>query len=205
MLSSKAVTDVVDSTAQRIISQEFLHLGFSFDIMELTYKSCKRTLNMSLKVAIVNYKDIQQSQDLVFLLDSYAKDPMGGAEGLSDYSKANLITELSKRSTAFSVIAYADNKPAGLINCFFGFSTFKCKPLVYIHDVVVLPEFRGQKISLKMLEYVEVYAKENDCCKMTLEVLEGNKVAKSAYLKFGFKGYELDPELGKALFWEKVI
>jgi ribosomal protein S18 acetylase RimI-like enzyme len=153
----------------------------------------------------IDYTNPKQARDLVYLLNSYAKDPMGGAEGLSDYAKANLVSELSKRPNAFTVIAYVDNKPAGLINCFFGFSTFKCKPLVYIHDVVVLSEFRGQKISLKMLQYVEAHAKENDCCKMTLEVLEGNEVAKNAYLKFGFKSYELDPKLGNALFWEKVI
>ncbi|MFT5906124.1 MAG: ribosomal protein S18 acetylase RimI-like enzyme, partial [Cryomorphaceae bacterium] len=42
-------------------------------------------------------------------------------------------------------------------------------------------------------------------CKITLEVLSKNEVAKSAYQKFGFSGYELDPEAGKALFWEKPI
>ncbi len=160
---------------------------------------------MSLKISIIDYKNSQQSQDLILLLNTYAEDPMGGAAGLSDYTKSNLPNALANLPNAFSVIAYIDNKPAGLINCFFGFSTFKCKPLVYIHDVVVLSQFRGQKVSLKMLEYVEIYAKENDCCKMTLEVLEGNIVAKNAYLKFGFKGYELDPEMGKALFWEKIL
>ncbi len=160
---------------------------------------------MSLNISIIDYKNSQQSQDLLFLLNTYAEDPMGGATSLSDYTKSNLPNALAKLPNAFSVIAYINNKPAGLINCFFGFSTFKCKPLVYIHDVVVLAEFRGQKVSLKMLQYVEAYAKENDCCKMTLEVLEGNVVAKNAYLKFGFKGYELDPEMGKALFWEKII
>ncbi len=160
---------------------------------------------MPLKISIIDYKNSQQGQDLIFLLNIYAKDPMGGATALSDYTKANLPNALEKLPNAFSVIGYIDDKPAGLINCFFGFSTFKCKPLIYIHDVVVLSEFRGQQVSLKMLEYVEKYAKENDCCKMTLEVLEGNTIAKNSYLKFGFKGYELDPEMGKALFWEKLI
>lgn len=160
---------------------------------------------MPLKISIIDYKNSKQSRDLIFLLDVYAKDPMGGASGLSDYTRSNLPKALAKLPNAFSVICYIDEEPAGLINCFFGFSTFKCKPLVYIHDVVVLSKFRGQKISQNMLEYVEKYAKENDCCKMTLEVLEGNKAAKMAYLKFGFKGYELDPEMGKALFWEKTI
>jgi hypothetical protein len=40
---------------------------------------------------------------------------------------------------------------------------------------------------------------------VTLEVLEGNQIAKNAYIKFGFAGYELDPKMGKALFWEKPL
>ena len=41
--------------------------------------------------------------------------------------------------------------------------------------------------------------------KLTLEVLEGNSVAQSAYRAFGFEGYELDPQMGKALFWQKKL
>ncbi len=47
--------------------------------------------------------------------------------------------------------------------------------------------------------------KTRDCCKLTLEVLEGNHIAQAAYTKFGFSGYELDPEMGRALFWEKKL
>ena len=160
---------------------------------------------MTMQISLIDYQNPSQAEELIFLLNAYAKDPMGGDEGLSDYTKENLIKELSKLANAFSVICYLDDKPAGLINCFFGFSTFKCKPIAYIHDVVVLSEFRGLKISQKMLDFVEEHAKENGCCKLTLEVLEGNEVAKNAYLKFGFKGYELDPKMGKAMFWEKVL
>ena len=56
-----------------------------------------------------------------------------------------------------------------------------------------------------MLDKVELIAKERACCKITLEVLEGNEPAKSAYIKFGFAGFELDPKMGKALFWQKDL
>jgi len=56
-----------------------------------------------------------------------------------------------------------------------------------------------------MLKKVEDIAKEKGCCKLTLEVLDGNKAAQNAYTKFGFGGYELDPVMGKALFWQKSI
>lgn len=160
---------------------------------------------MNIDVFTLNYQDTQQTQDMLFLLDNYALDPMGGATALNQTVKDNLVTELAKLAHAFSVICYVDGKPAGLVNCFETFSTFKCKPLINIHDLVVSSEYRGLGISQRMLQFVENIAVEKGCCKITLEVLEGNQVAKNAYLKFGFAGYELDPQMGKALFWEKAL
>ena len=117
----------------------------------------------------------------------------------------NLALELAKVPNAFSVLCYVDGNPAGLINCLQGFSTFKCKPLINIHDVVVVSGFRGKQISQHMLQKVEEVAIKRGCCKITLEVLEGNTVAKNAYLKFDFSGYALDPEMGNAMFWEKAL
>ena len=160
---------------------------------------------MNIDVFTLNYQDTIHTQDMLFLLENYALDPMGGATALSQTVKDNLASELAKLPQAFSVICYVDGKPAGLVNCFEAFSTFKCKPLINIHDLVVSSEFRGLGLSQKMLQYVENIAEEKGCRKITLEVLEGNQVAKNAYLKFGFAGYELDPKMGKALFWEKAL
>jgi hypothetical protein len=40
---------------------------------------------------------------------------------------------------------------------------------------------------------------------MTLEVLEGNRVAQAVYKSQGFAGFELDPKMGKAMFWQKLL
>jgi len=160
---------------------------------------------MQIEIFKADYLDPQQAKDIGDLLSLYSEDPMGGGAALSDEIKRKLASELSKLDNAFSILCYVDDKPAGLVNCFVGFSTFKCKPLIYIHDVVVTADSRGLGLSQKMLQEVERIAKEKGCCKITLEVLEGNKVAKGAYEKFGFSGYELDPSMGVALFWEKVL
>ncbi len=160
---------------------------------------------MKVNVIVADYLNSQQAQDIGYLLNCYAEDPMGGGAPLSENIKTNLANELSKLPHAFSVICYVDDKPVGLINCFEAFSTFKCKPLINIHDIVVVGEFRGLGICQKMLATVENVAKEKGCCKITLEVLEGNEVARNSYLKFGFDGYELDPEMGKAMFWQKAF
>ena len=160
---------------------------------------------MTLKIIQANYNDEQQAKDLLMLLNAYAKDPMGGGEALAEHVQQNLVSTLAKRADVFTVLCYVDDKPAGIVNCVEGFSTFKCKPLINIHDCGVLPEFRGLGLTRKMFMEVERIAKTRDCCKLTLEVLEGNIIAKNAYEKIGFSGYELDPEMGKALFWEKKL
>lgn len=130
---------------------------------------------------------------------------MGGGKGLSNWVKENLLAKLADTGHAFSILALVDEKPAGLINCFQTLSTFKCRPLINIHDVMVSNTWRGQRLSTAMLQKVEEVALQRGCCKITLEVLEGNHIARKAYEKFGFKGYELDPVMGKAMFWEKPL
>lgn len=159
----------------------------------------------NIEILVADYHNPNHAKAISYLLNCYAEDPMGGGNSLSDEVKATLAARLAEQGNAFSVLCFVNGQATGLINCFFGFSTFKCKPLVYIHDVVVTGNHRGLGLSQKMLDEVERVAKQKGCCKLTLEVLEGNKVAKNAYVKFGFSGYELDPEMGKALFWEKTL
>lgn len=142
---------------------------------------------------------------LVQLMETYALDPMGGSQGLTDEVKANLPLELAKRKSAHVILAFVEAEPAGLVVCLEGFSTFACKPLLNIHDVIVASPYRGKGLSKRLLQKAEEIAIANGCCKLTLEVLEGNYVAQSAYKSFGFKGYELNPKMGKALFWEKKL
>ena len=160
---------------------------------------------MVVEVMVADYGNPEQGDDLVYLLNLYSQDEMGQGAPLSADVQANLITELAKRPHAFSVLAYVDGKAAGLANCFEGFSSFKAKPLINIHDVFVHGDFRGLKLSHRILDAIERRARQIGCCKITLEVLQGNHPAKRSYEKFGFRSYELDPELGSALFWEKSL
>lgn len=160
---------------------------------------------MDIVIRIADYQNPQDAEALVSALDHYAKDPMGGGEGLKASTKKNLVANLAQTPNAFSILAFVDNKIAGLTNCFQAFSTFKCQPIINIHDLAVLAEYRGMGLSQKMISVVETIAQERNACKLTLEVLEGNKIAQNAYLKYGFAGYELDPTMGKAMFWEKPL
>ena len=156
-------------------------------------------------IRIAELSNPRDAEALVFLLNEYAKDAMGGKGELSDFVKENLAVALQKKPGAHALLAYVAEEPVGLAICFEGFSTFACKPLLNIHDLVVRPAWRGRGIAKQLIAKAEEIARRNACCKLTLEVLEGNAIAQGLYKACGFAGYELDPELGKALFWEKPL
>ena len=158
-----------------------------------------------MRILQANYSDTFHAQAIVQLLDAYAQDPAGGGTPLSDFAKANLINELAKRPQAFTVLAFDADAPVGLVNCIEGFSTFACKPLVNVHDVVVLTSHRGQRVGEQMLALAEQIAMLRGACKLTLEVLSGNRSAIKLYERIGFAGYQLDPALGSALFLQKWL
>lgn len=160
---------------------------------------------MKIELVLADYQNARHQRDLLYLLDSYATDPMGGAEPLDEDARDSLCRELAARPHVFTLLCYVDEQPAGICNCVEGFSTFKAKPLINIHDIAVAPAFRGMGISHRLLAKTEELAIARGCCKLTLEVLEGNNVARQSYRSFGFSGYELDPALGNAMFWEKPL
>lgn len=160
------------------------------------------------RVCRADYGRRSHAWALVTLLDAYARDPMGGGEGLSDFAMTHLVPSLAERPQAFSVLAFVgaeDATPVGLVNCIEGFSTFACQALVNIHDVVVLPAYRGRRIAQQMLDLVDVVARERGACKLTLEVLSGNAGAMQLYRRVGFANYQLDPAAGHAQFLQKWL
>lgn len=152
-----------------------------------------------------DYENSEHQQAIRDLMNHYALDPMGGGVAIPKETLQALPEQLHAFGNATTFLVQDQKEFVGLTNCILGFSTFKCKPLLNIHDVVVLAGHRGKGITQLMFQAVEKFAREQGCCKLTLEVLEGNSGAQRAYQKFGFEGYELDPTMGKALFWQKLL
>jgi len=159
----------------------------------------------TLRILRADYRDPLHARVLVDLLDAYARDPAGGGHSLDDFARAHLAECLAARPQAFSVLAFDGDTPVGLVNCIEGFSTFACRPLVNVHDVVVLASHRGQRVGEQMLQLVEQIARERKACKLTLEVLAGNASAQRLYARVGFNAYQLDPAMGQAQFLQKWL
>ena len=158
-----------------------------------------------IEVVRVRYDDPTHAAALVDLMDTYSRDPAGGGKALSDFARENLASALAARPFIFSVLAFDDATPVGLVNAIEGFSTFACRPLVNVHDVVVAPSHRGRGIAAQMFKQVEVLARERGACKLTLEVLQCNTPARNVYQRLGFIDYQLDPAMGHAQFLHKWL
>ena len=160
---------------------------------------------LPLRVLRADYADPAHGQALLELLDAYARDPAGGGQPLSEFARANLLAELAARPMAFSVLAFDGDLPVGLVNCIEGFSTFACQPLVNVHDLAVVASHRGRGVGQALLAQVEQLARRLGACKLTLEVLSGNRSAMGLYERCGFAPYTLDATLGQAQFLQKWL
>jgi GNAT superfamily N-acetyltransferase len=160
---------------------------------------------MTLCVVPLDLADPQHAAAFLDLLDHYARDPMGGGDGLSPETRRTLVDALKALPGFHSALAFSDQTAVGLIDCFIGFSTFAAKPLLNVHDIAVRDTVRGQGIGQALLAWAEQRAREIGCCKLTLEVLASNHRAMAAYQRAGYVPYELDPAAGQALLLQKPL
>lgn len=162
-------------------------------------------MQCNINVKAVDYTDPADRQALIALLDMYARDPMGGGTPLPEDTKLRLCDELVHVPGAISWIAWIEQQPVGVLNALPGYSTFKARPLMNVHDIAVDPAYRGQGVGQALMNALQAYASERGCCKITLEVLSGNAQAMRSYARFGFEQYALSPETGQALFMQKWL
>ena len=154
-------------------------------------------------VRLADLSDRSDAAAIVELLNGYAIDPMGQGAPFSEEIRQRLVPELQKQPHAVVLLASVEGAPAGLAICFLGFSTFRLKPVLNIHDFCVADRFQGRGVGKQLMAGVEEEARRRGCGKVTLEVREDNHRAQALYLKCGF-----DP--GKRggdamLFWGKTL
>jgi GNAT superfamily N-acetyltransferase len=142
---------------------------------------------------------------VVELIEAYAMDPMGNGRPLPEKVKDALIPGLKKHPNSMILLAFVNAEAVGIAVCFIGFSTFKARPLINIHDLAVLPMHRSSGAGRMLLEAVERKARELGCCKVTLEVLENNCRALQVYTAAGFAQAQYQEAAGRALFFAKDL
>jgi GNAT superfamily N-acetyltransferase len=141
---------------------------------------------MHVEIVDADFDDAAHCAGIVDVLNSYAADPVGGGEPLAADVRERLVPALRDHPTALVLLAIARGRSVGVAVCFLGFSTFQARPLLNIHDLAVLPDWRGKGVGRGLLAAAEDRARRRGCCRLTLEVQDDNGRALTLYGSFGF-------------------
>jgi GNAT superfamily N-acetyltransferase len=95
------------------------------------------------------------------------------------------------RPYAEAVLAWVDDTPVGMALFFHNFSTFLMQPGIYLEDIFVQPDYRGQGIGKALLIHVGKLALERGCGRFEWSVLDWNTPAIEFYQRMGA---EIKPE-----------
>ena len=99
-----------------------------------------------------------------------------------DILRASLFGE---RPAAEVVIGYYRGEPAGFALFFHNFSTFLGQHGLYLEDLFVKPEFRGQGFGRALLSHLAKLAKQRECGRLEWWVLDWNEPAIKFYRSIG--------------------
>jgi GNAT superfamily N-acetyltransferase len=116
-------------------------------------------------------------------------------DGLADYEQlarpdADARDRLAADSTAdpprFStLLAEIDEEVVGYAIYFFTYSTFRARPTLYLEDVFVLPERRGQGAGVALFRACAREAVAHACARMEWQVLAWNTPSIEFYERLG--------------------
>lgn len=105
------------------------------------------------------------------------------------YNDAEFAELLADPGTPVFVYTDGNGKILGHAFCalknYTGFGNMVPHRSLYIDDICVDEDFRGQHIATRLLEYVRNYAMEQGCYNVTLNVWEGNEPARRFYENMG--------------------
>ena len=160
---------------------------------------------MSVRIVEADLSLAEHQEAVLAMVDAYSRDAMGNGKPLDQDVRTRLIPGLRRHPTTLIFLAFDGVQPIGAAVCFIGFSSFTAKPIINIHDLVVLPTSRGKGIGRRLLDAVEAKARELGCCKLTLEVMDKNHQAVRMYQAAGFERYSLQAEAGAAIFMSKPL
>ena len=117
-------------------------------------------------------------------------------EGLAIYEK--LENEMVATADDFAKFGFGENRyfhallaadesveDVGFALYFFTFSTFLAKPTLFLEDLFVMPDHRGNGIGIALLSELAKIAIEKECGRMEWSVLDWNEPAIALYRRAG--------------------
>jgi len=138
-------------------------------------------------IAAAQPADVAAIYDLIHALADYEKlahEVTGSAADLQQHL-------FGDRPYAEALIARVNDQPVGFALFFHNYSTFLMQPGIYLEDLFVLPDYRGQGIGKALLRSVGQVAVERGCGRLDWNVLDWNSPAIAFYQRMGA---EIKPE-----------
>ncbi len=136
---------------------------------------------MTTKIRPASPDDAETIWKLIHDLAAYEKEP-NAVKVTPDV----LRTQLGQEPHPFECqIAEVDGLPVGFALFFHNYSTWRGKRGLYLEDLFVKPEHRGNGVGLALLARLAAIAIERDCARMEWSVLDWNRVAIDFYEALG--------------------
>ena len=115
--------------------------------------------------------------------------------GLAEYERMSdrvVATEAALRQQLFGPrpaaevsLAFVADEPVGFAVYFPSFSTFACRPGLYLEDLFIDPKWRGRGFGRQLLAHIAKMAVERGCDRMNWVVLPWNQPAIDFYRRLG--------------------
>ena len=116
-------------------------------------------------------------------------------QALADYEKlAHAVTGSAEalaadlsgdRPACEAILAEHNGQAIGFALFFSNYSTFLTKPGIYLEDLFVLPDYRGQGVGKALLIHLAQLALERNCGRFEWSVLDWNEPAIAFYQRMG--------------------
>jgi GNAT superfamily N-acetyltransferase len=151
-------------------------------------------------ITVCDYSNPAHPEAVISLINEYINDEMGGGNPLSQKEQQRMIEGLSNHPKSIVLLAQGADMFVGLLTAFENFSTFTANPMLNIHDVIVLKEYRGRGIGRKLMNAIISEAEKRKCSRVTLEVRKDNIKAQNLYKSLGFE----EAEHGM-FYWRKYL
>mgnify|MGYP000862514020 CR=1 FL=1 len=140
---------------------------------------------MNINFREMNYDNNKEKQIATNLLNEFMNIT-------NDNEKIDISVMDKMKSLGYAKIYFCTDADdvVGIAVCFKGFSSYRQRELLNIHDFYIRNKYQGQGIGKRFIEYIEGECKKNGLCRITLEVYSDNLNAIKLYRKCGFIGDE---------------
>lgn len=91
----------------------------------------------------------------------------------------------SEKSHVSALICEYEGVPIGIAIYFYNYSTWLAKPGLYLEDLYISPEYRGQGAGKKLLQNLANIAIDNGCGRFEWSCLDWNQTSRDFYQAVG--------------------